>query len=430
MPYKSNVELPTQLKSLPAEAQTIFRKAFNASFSKYGEVRARKIAWSAVKNVFEKNKEGKWVKKKKTQIKAFIYLNAQLQAFSQNEIIARIPSDVLEEIRIKDEHPFFQMYSICHEGVARPEIQGKGHTSIYWFKEAVKSIGKVIKKGFKFFNGHNKNINNPDKEELGEIIHAFEENIKGKLHYCTIGYFPPETREKAKTMDICSQEAEWNLIKAGGKLIADTCESFKGIALANSNFQPPAFKEAKRLAMVQAFENKSSGKDEEELMDLTTVKFDELASEVKRRHTLPSQLYSIDEIKKDREFADNFSELEKIKKDLEDKQKEFDDLKKSNDDLTRQTQLQAAKGKLSEIYKEKKLTDNIVKFIDDIYDENKEKIEDITDEGLKVFVKEQTKIFQKATGVAEKENNNIPSGDDIEADNKDNPFVDYNEEDY
>jgi len=62
MPYNSNAELPKQVKGLPSAAQTIWRKAFNASFEKYGEEKALRIAWTAVKNVYRK-KGDEWVKK-------------------------------------------------------------------------------------------------------------------------------------------------------------------------------------------------------------------------------------------------------------------------------------------------------------------------------------------------------------------------------
>jgi len=55
--------LPAQIKNLPKHAQEIWISAFNNSYKKYGEERARKIAWSAVKSKFKKVKD-KWVSKK------------------------------------------------------------------------------------------------------------------------------------------------------------------------------------------------------------------------------------------------------------------------------------------------------------------------------------------------------------------------------
>ena len=63
MPYKSIDNLPESVRNtLPIHAQHIFREAFNASIAKYGEVRAFKIAWAAVKLKFVK-RSGKWVEK-------------------------------------------------------------------------------------------------------------------------------------------------------------------------------------------------------------------------------------------------------------------------------------------------------------------------------------------------------------------------------
>lgn len=64
MPYRSNQELPAQVKVLPEHAKTIWRKAFNNSYLKYGEDRARQIAWGAVKKSYKKV-GGIWVKKER-----------------------------------------------------------------------------------------------------------------------------------------------------------------------------------------------------------------------------------------------------------------------------------------------------------------------------------------------------------------------------
>ena len=64
MPYSSISELPASIKdSLPAAAEKVFMSAFNAAYEQYGEERAFKIAWTAVKNAgYNKNSEGNWVK--------------------------------------------------------------------------------------------------------------------------------------------------------------------------------------------------------------------------------------------------------------------------------------------------------------------------------------------------------------------------------
>jgi len=74
MPYDTVEELPESVKnSLPPHAQTIFMKAFNNAWDQYADPSSRKekasqeevamkVAWSAVKQNYEK-KGGRWVEK-------------------------------------------------------------------------------------------------------------------------------------------------------------------------------------------------------------------------------------------------------------------------------------------------------------------------------------------------------------------------------
>jgi cation transport regulator len=77
MPYKDNSDLPESVKdNLPQHAQDIYREAYNSGWEQYKdpdkrrgdssrEETAHKIAWSAVKNEYEKDdKNGKWKRKK------------------------------------------------------------------------------------------------------------------------------------------------------------------------------------------------------------------------------------------------------------------------------------------------------------------------------------------------------------------------------
>ena len=63
-PYKTNNDLPKNVKVLPSTAQTIFRKTFNSVVADGGsEDKARRVAWSQVKKQYKKNDDEKWVKK-------------------------------------------------------------------------------------------------------------------------------------------------------------------------------------------------------------------------------------------------------------------------------------------------------------------------------------------------------------------------------
>jgi cation transport regulator len=68
MPYKSINDLPdTVRKHLPKHAKEIYMEAFNNAWREYKERQDReavshKVAWSAVKNLYQKQ-DGKWVRK-------------------------------------------------------------------------------------------------------------------------------------------------------------------------------------------------------------------------------------------------------------------------------------------------------------------------------------------------------------------------------
>ena len=75
MPYDRNADLPKQVTdNLPEHAQTIYRKAWNSAWDQYKdpddrqgnadrEETAHRVAWAAVKEVYEKDDDGNWVQK-------------------------------------------------------------------------------------------------------------------------------------------------------------------------------------------------------------------------------------------------------------------------------------------------------------------------------------------------------------------------------
>ncbi|WP_414550443.1 ChaB family protein [Anabaena sp. CCY 0017] len=65
MPYQHLEDLPDLVKeNLPQHGQEIFQAAFNSAEEQYEEEeRAFRVAWSAVKRVYEKGEDGNWHKK-------------------------------------------------------------------------------------------------------------------------------------------------------------------------------------------------------------------------------------------------------------------------------------------------------------------------------------------------------------------------------
>lgn len=76
MPYTSTSELPESVRNvLPAHAQDIYKEAFNSAYDEYKdkderrddasrEEVAHRVAWGAVKKVYEKGDDDKWHPKK------------------------------------------------------------------------------------------------------------------------------------------------------------------------------------------------------------------------------------------------------------------------------------------------------------------------------------------------------------------------------
>lgn len=76
MPYNTIDELPDNVRNvLPKHAQDIYKEAFNSAYEQYDkpeerrgdasrEEVAHRVAWSAVKNSYEKGDDGNWHPKK------------------------------------------------------------------------------------------------------------------------------------------------------------------------------------------------------------------------------------------------------------------------------------------------------------------------------------------------------------------------------
>lgn len=80
MPYDTISDLPASVKDhLPKHAQEIYREAFNHAFQEYKDAEKRlddtsqeetayRVAWAAVKKVYEKDEEtGRWKRKRTRQ---------------------------------------------------------------------------------------------------------------------------------------------------------------------------------------------------------------------------------------------------------------------------------------------------------------------------------------------------------------------------
>lgn len=362
---------------------------------------------------------------KANKVQAFFcnLISIKIQAMDKQEILSHIPVDILQNIKTKDPHPFFQAYSIAHEGESNPTVLGDTSKPIHWSRRAIQSIKNIITKGVKFFLGHNEDNSTIGRREIGEIITDFQKEIDGKLHHIVIGYHPQDVREEVKNYDICSQEANWNLIDKTTNFIAENIQELTGIALGTSKSDKPAFQNSGRLAMIQAFDNNNRSMNDQkgDIMSLQEISFRELIDEIKKRNTFPSQIYSLDEIKKDNTFLPHFSKWEGIEEKL-------NLLAKEKEELIKKEKKATVKSRLNKLIEnsEVKLTDLQKKFIEKNFKEDK--LDDFSDEFLKNFLNEQLENYkeyanifnykidnpqnqQNQQGGEDSRNNNIDSND-------------------
>ena len=315
---------------------------------------------------------------------------AELEAFQKFDIMSHIDKETLAKIRERDSHPFFKAYAIAHEGYSTPRVIGEGQQKIFWPREAIQSIAKAVKKGIKFFKGHNEDNSIEGRPYLGRIVASTEKEINGKLHSIVIGYFNPRNRSEVKKYNICSMEAVWNLVKQGAQLVGESMHKLSGIALGNSKEESPAWSGAKELAMVQAFE--TIKEKEEEVVEMPEeLKFADVKQWVKDHVVHPSQLYTLDEIQKDHKFMDEFKKMEDKVIELDDALKKITKLEEENKSIKLTQQKTTLNDRLTTLGTDQKWTDKQKAFIMN----NVDLLTDYSDEALSKYVEMQKALYQK-----------------------------------
>lgn len=356
---------------------------------------------------------------------AFVSIRSRgVQALTGVDIMSMVPSSVIEELKRRDPHPFLQAYSICHEGVSAPRVLGDTGTArpILWTRAAVQSIKNIALKGVRFFLGHNEDNSTQGRRALGEVVWDGQKEIDGVLHHVVVGYFP--NKSKVQALDICSQEGNWDFLEAAGRWVAEKLDAITGIALSSSSVDQPAFSGARRLAQVQALEveledemlDDLNGVDDDsrhraaqqnrrrtrmDTIDLTTVNFDDLAQELRRRKTFPSQLFTLEDVKKDNTFQAVFSAHDEATKQLKEKETELTKLKGEKAESDKRLQTTTAKERFVKLVDAATLTPKQKEYVKNSYPE---KLDDSSDEALQKLITlkvEDYKVAVKTFGITD-----------------------------
>jgi hypothetical protein len=338
---------------------------------------------------------------------------------TQNEILNKIDNNDMQRIKQNNPHPFFRAYDLAMEGEFSPKVLGEENIkSIKWTRKAIQSIKNVALKGIKFFKGHNEDNSTDDRESFGEVVANYETEteIDNKTHHIIIGYFPDKSL--VVNDDIISMEAEWSFFDYAGKWIADKLSSVTGIALgATKNGEQPAFSGARLLGEVQALEKGIKMSDEKKL------NFYDLQKSVKEMNVFPHQIFTLDQLKEDREFGKHFIEFETKEKKFVEDIKVLETRAKTAEDKIKSIETDynktTAKTRMDNYLK----TNNIIltpkekNFIDVEFND----LSDLTDESIQKFVpkardKFKTLAQQGIFGEIKKEEIQVTSGGDKKID--------------
>lgn len=386
-------------KLLPAEAAKILKESYAAirdeqykknkanKESKAMKQKAASLAWNNVSKAgYKKDKSRKWSKVQAFHHSVMCFRQITL---TENEILDRISYSEVERIKKNDPHPYFRAYDLAQEGEYSPKILGEDPKSTKWPKKAIQSIKNLVLKGIKFFKGHNEDNSTENRKPLGEIVADYQTEIDGETHHIIIGYFP----EKGAVVDgdIISMEADVTFFDYAGKWIADKIDSITGIALGSTkNGEYPAFTGSHMLGAVQALEKEISMPDEK-------MNFYKLKEYVKEFNVFPHQLFSVDELKQDREFGKFFIEFETKEKKYTEDLKAIEDRAKTAEEKLKTIETDYNKNTALIRMENYLKANNIIltptekKFIDSIFKTET----DFSDEGIKKFVDKSKALYKE-----------------------------------
>lgn len=338
---------------------------------------------------------------------------------SRDEILDSISPEVMEKIKERDNHPFFQAFVTVHEGEGNPEILDGENESISWPRAAIKTVWKKVKGVIQAFRGHEQGTNSTkDRKSLGQIVGQTEKEIDGKLSHISIFYHPPEVKEEAKEYDSCSHEGQWTFEDDGkGGLIARTLEKLQAVAFLKRDETPPALSGSLKLSTVQAHETPGKGEDllppgkgkEDYRMDNLT--FEQIKQAVKDLNIFPSQLFSIDIIQQDNGFNTFFDETKRIKDRSAELETQVETLGNKNKSLTMENEKISFKPRFNKIVEEKKLTPTLKTFLQNKFE--KASFEEFTTEKIDQFITEQSGEYTEMVTLIKGNDPNepIPLGD-------------------
>lgn len=131
-----------QVEGAPKELNNILETAYNNALKEYkgDKKKASQVAWAAVKNVFEQDKDGKWVKKKKEMSEEITIDAFKAGDYPQGKFGAKELSEIQSTY---DPDTYEAPILIGH--LSDPSYQGKSTIPAYGWIGKVKVVGDHLK---------------------------------------------------------------------------------------------------------------------------------------------------------------------------------------------------------------------------------------------------------------------------------------------
>lgn len=256
----------------------------------------------------------------------------------------------------------------------------------------IQKVKDSLTSGTKLFNRHNEDNSTVGRKSVGEVLTSYTKEIGGRLR--TIAIAAMEKAESA-LYDVCSIEA--NIFEENG--IVQGIETITGIAVSSSKVDKPAFRNAKRMQIVQMFESEGEPQTTGEeiknmsitLNDLMTAPIDLFKQAISAREMFPSQLFPSEVMERDNNLKDIFADRIALRAENIELKKQVSDSAELVKNAERTTALSGAKDKLKAQMPEG-MTDKQKSFITNRFDP--EKMETLDENTVGEFIKSSQKEYQ------------------------------------
>lgn len=256
-----------------------------------------------------------------------ISIQANSAKLTQEEILSALPASAKEALKGKTA----VAYVIAEEGESRPRVIGQGNSVLRWPRAVIKRVAEAAQQGVKFFSRHNKDNSHDGRPTLGEVVGSFTRQVGDKLQAIAVGVVDAVKEE----LDVCSIEAD---VQVSEGIVGDV-DAVTGIALSSSKVDSPAFAGAQRLAILQCFAEETKPTTKEIRMPT----FEEVRDFVRSHNVYPRQLFSMEDIKNDREFGPVLLEADTLKQKVTTLTQEKTELEKRSADAIRKADIVSAR---------------------------------------------------------------------------------------